>query len=148
MNGPKIYWTLPLGITITQTTVASFVVMVLLCTAAVVLGRNLEKRPGRRQVLVEKGVTMLYDMVGDTMGKHNLYRAVYGGAVFVLGMRVFYRYDGYFPLCHGRPFHHGNVGNHDEPAVLGLLHQAQRRRGLAQGLYRTCGGHDADEFGF
>ena len=72
MNGPKIYWTLPLGITITQTTVASFVVMVLLCTAAVVLGRNLEKRPGRRQVLVEKGVTMLYDMVGDTMGKHGM----------------------------------------------------------------------------
>ena len=83
MNGPKIYWTLPLGITITQTTVASFVVMVLLCTAAVVLGRNLEKRPGRRQVLVEKGVTMLYDMVGDTMGKHNLYWAPYMGALFL-----------------------------------------------------------------
>lgn len=83
MNGPKIYWTLPLGITITQTTVASFVVMVLLCTAAVVLGRNLEKRPDRRQVLVEKGVTMLYDMVGDTMGKHNLYWAPYMGALFL-----------------------------------------------------------------
>ena len=83
MNGPKIYCTLPLGITITQTTVASFVVMVLLCTAAVVLGRNLQKRPGRRQVLVEKGVTMLYDMVGDTMGKHNLYWAPYMGALFL-----------------------------------------------------------------
>ena len=142
MNGPKIYWTLPLGITITQTTVASFVVMVLLCTAAVVLGRNLEKRPGRRQVLVEKGVTMLYDMVGDTMGKHNLYWAPYMGALFLSSV------CGSFPLCPGRPFHHGNVGNHDEPAVLGLLHQAQRHRGLAQGLYRTCGGHDADEFGF
>ena len=55
MNGPKIYFTIPLlgGIDITQTTVSSFVVMVLLCTAAVVLGGNLQKRLGRRQVLVE-----------------------------------------------------------------------------------------------
>ena len=83
MNGPIIYWTLPLGITITQTTVSSFVVMVLLCTAGVLLGRNLQKRPTRRQVLVEKGVTMLYDMVGDTMGEHNRYWAPYMGALFL-----------------------------------------------------------------
>ena len=40
MNGPKIYFTIPLfgGIGITQTTVSSFVVMLLLCIAAVVLG--------------------------------------------------------------------------------------------------------------
>ena len=75
MNGPKIYFTIPLfgGISITQTTVSSFVVMLLLCIAAVVLGKDLKKRPGRRQVLVEKGVTMLYDMVESTMGKHNSY---------------------------------------------------------------------------
>ena len=50
MNGPKIYFTIPLlgVIDITQTTVSSFVVMVLLCTAAVVLGGNLQQRPGRR----------------------------------------------------------------------------------------------------
>ena len=37
MNGPKIYFTIPLfgGIGITQTTVSSFVVMLLLCLAAV-----------------------------------------------------------------------------------------------------------------
>ena len=53
---PKIYFTIPLfgGIGITQTTVSSFVVMLLLCIAAVVLGSNLQKRPSRRQVLVEK----------------------------------------------------------------------------------------------
>ena len=85
MNGPKIYFTIPLfgGISITQTTVSSFVVMLLLCTAAVVLGRNLEKRPGRRQVLVEKGVSMLYDMVESTMGKHNSYWTPYIGALFL-----------------------------------------------------------------
>lgn len=85
MNGPKIYFTIPLlgGIDITQTTISSFVVMVLLCTAAVVLGGNLQKRPGRRQVLVEKGVTMLYDMVESTMGKHNSYWTPYIGALFL-----------------------------------------------------------------
>ena len=85
MNGPKIYFTIPLfgGIGITQTTVSSFVVMLLLCIAAVVLGGNLQKRPGRRQVLVEKGVTMLYDMVESTMGKHNSYWTPYIGALFL-----------------------------------------------------------------
>ena len=84
MNGPKIYFTIPLfgGIGITQTTVSSFVVMLLLCIAAVVLGGNLQKRPSRRQVLVEKGVTMLYDMVESTMGKHNSYWTPYIGALF------------------------------------------------------------------
>ena len=85
MNGPKIYFTIPLfgGIGITQTTVSSFVVMLLLCLAAVVLGSNLQKRPSRRQVLVEKGVTMLYDMVESTMGKHNSYWTPYIGALFL-----------------------------------------------------------------
>ena len=85
MNGPKIYFTIPLfgGIPITQTTVSSFAVMVLLCIAAVVLGSNLQKRPSRRQVLVEKGVTMLYDMVESTMGKHNSYWTPYIGALFL-----------------------------------------------------------------
>lgn len=85
MNGPKIYFTIPLlgGIPITQTAVSSFVVMVLLCTAGIILGRNLQKRPSRRQVLVEKGVSMLYDMVRDTMGAHNLYWTPYIGALFL-----------------------------------------------------------------
>ena len=85
MNGPKIHFTIPLfgGISITQTTVSSFVVMLLLCIAAVVLGKDLKKRPGRRQVLVEKGVTMLYDMVESTMGKHNSYWTPYIGALFL-----------------------------------------------------------------
>ena len=88
MNGPKIYFTIPLfgGIDITQTTVSSFVVMVLLCVAAIVLGRDLQKRPSRRQVLVEKGVTMLYDMVESTMGKHNSYWTPYIGALFLSSM--------------------------------------------------------------
>ena len=85
MNGPKIYFTIPLfgGIPITQTTVSSFTVMLLLCIAGIVLGSNLQKRPSRRQVLVEKGVTMLYGMIEDTMGKHNSYWTPYIGALFL-----------------------------------------------------------------
>ncbi len=85
MNGPKIYFTIPVlgGIPITQTTVSSFLVMVLLCVAGYFLGRKLEKRPGRTQVVVEKLVGMLYNMVEDTMGKHNSYWTPYIGALFL-----------------------------------------------------------------
>ena len=74
MNGPKIYFTIPIlgGIPITQTAASSFAVMLILCIAGIVLGRNLQKRPGRRQVLVEKGVSMLYGMVEDTMASTTL----------------------------------------------------------------------------
>lgn len=85
MNGPIIYFTLPLfgGIPITQTTVSSFLVMIALCVAGILLGRNLQKRPSRRQVLVEKGVSALYGMVEDTMGKHNAHWTPYIGALFL-----------------------------------------------------------------
>ena len=56
---------------ISQTTISSFIVTVILCVAGVLLGRNLKKRPGKAQVLVEKGVMMIHNMVIDTMGHHN-----------------------------------------------------------------------------
>ncbi|MBQ7460174.1 MAG: F0F1 ATP synthase subunit A [Oscillospiraceae bacterium] len=85
MNGPKIYFVIPVlgGIPITQTAVSSFVVMLILCTAGILLGRNLKKRPGRAQVLTEKLVGMLYDLVENTMGKHNSYWTPYIGALFL-----------------------------------------------------------------
>ncbi len=89
VNGPKIWFTIPIGdisIPITDTTISSFIVMIILCTACVLLGRNLTKRPGRLQVLVEKVVTMLYDMVRDIMGEHNLHFAPYIGALFASSM--------------------------------------------------------------
>ena len=85
MNGPMIYFTIPIlgGIPITQTTVSSFLVMVILCVTGGILGRHLQKRPSGRQVLTEKLITTLYDMVGDTMGRHNLYWAPYIGTLFL-----------------------------------------------------------------
>ena len=103
MNGPKIYFTIPLfgGIGITQTTVSSFVVMLLLCIAAVVLGSNLQKRPSRRQVLVEKGVTMLCDMVESTMGNTTVIGHLHRRAVPQFHLRFVHRHDGHLPLVDG-----------------------------------------------
>jgi F-type H+-transporting ATPase subunit a len=70
-------------ISITQTVLASFAVMITLCILSWRLGKNLQKRPGRRQVLVEKGVSMIYNLVSDTMGSHNMRFAPYIGALFL-----------------------------------------------------------------
>ena len=72
-----------LGNFITQTTVSLFVVTILLMILATVATRKLTKRPGRFQVIVEKLVNMLYGLVEDTMGKHNLKFAPYIGTLFL-----------------------------------------------------------------
>lgn len=85
VTGPKILFYIPIlgGIPITQTVVSSWVVMIIVMLAAWFLTRNITKRPGRTQVIVEKLVTMLYDMVEQTMGKHNLKFAPYIGTLFI-----------------------------------------------------------------
>ena len=73
VTGAYIYYTIPIfgGIPITQTTLSLFLVTVLLCTAFIVLGKNLKKRPDGKQVLLEKGVMMLRNLVVSAMGEHN-----------------------------------------------------------------------------
>ncbi|MBQ7857612.1 MAG: F0F1 ATP synthase subunit A [Oscillospiraceae bacterium] len=85
VTGPYIYYTIPIfgGIPITQTTVSLLVVTILLCTAFILLGRNLKKRPDGKQVLVEKGVSMLYNMVVGTMGEHNAHFVPLIGTIFL-----------------------------------------------------------------
>ena len=70
-------------INISQTTISSFIVTVILCLAGVLLGRNLQKRPGKIQVLVEKGVMMIHNMVIDTMGPHNASWTPFIGTIFL-----------------------------------------------------------------
>ena len=70
-------------IAITQTIVSLIVVTVLLAVAGVLLGRNLQKRPGKLQVLTEKGVTMLTNLVVGTMGEHNIGWVPYIGTIFL-----------------------------------------------------------------
>ena len=73
VTGPFIYFTIPIfgGIPITQTTVSSLVVTILLCALSIYLGKGLKKRPDGKQVMVEKGIMMIHNMVVDTMGAHN-----------------------------------------------------------------------------
>ena len=85
VNGPFIYFEIPIlgGIRITQTTVSSLIVTILLCWAFIYFGRNLKKRPDGKQVLVEKGVMMLRNMVVGTMGAHNVHWTPFIGTIFL-----------------------------------------------------------------
>ena len=85
VTGAFIYFTIPIfgGIPVTQTMVSSFVVTAILIFAFLKLGKNLKKRPDGRQVLVEKGVQMIYDLTTSSMGEHNAHWAPFMGAIFL-----------------------------------------------------------------
>ncbi len=99
VNGPKVYvraeWLYKkfegtiadifgnFGNIVTQTTISLLAVTIFLLILAFAVTRKITKRPGKIQVLVEKAVTMLYNLVEDTMGKHNLKFAPYIGTLFL-----------------------------------------------------------------
>lgn len=85
VTGAFIYFTIPIfgGINITQTTVSSLIVTALLCWAFVHFGKNLKKRPDGKQVLIEKGVMMLRNMVVESMGEHNAHWTPFIAAIFL-----------------------------------------------------------------
>ena len=85
VTGAFVYFTIPIfgGIPISQTTVSFFIVTVFLCTACILLGKRLKKRPDGLQVLVEKGVMMVQKMVVETMGPHNIRWTPFIGTIFL-----------------------------------------------------------------
>ena len=85
VTGAFIYFEIPIfgGIPVTQTMVSFFLVTVLLCVASICLGKGLKKRPDGKQVLVEKGVMMLHNMVVETMGEHNAHWMPFIGTIFL-----------------------------------------------------------------
>lgn len=85
VDGAFVYFTIPIfgGIPITQTAVSSWVVTILLITACIKLGKNLQKRPTGVQVLVEKGVSLIYDLTASAMGAHNIGWAPLMGTIFL-----------------------------------------------------------------
>ena len=85
VTGPFVYFEIPIlgGIPISQTTVSSLLITVLLCWLCVYLGKGLKKRPDGKQVLVEKGVMMMHGMVIDTMGAHNAHWTPFIITIFV-----------------------------------------------------------------
>ena len=87
VSGPKILFSIDLPfmtINISETTLSLLVVTLGLIIAAFVLTRKISKRPTRSQVIVEKLIDMLYNVVSDTMGKHNLKFAPYIGTLFLI----------------------------------------------------------------
>ena len=85
VDGAFVYFTIPIfgGIPITQTAVSSFIVTALLIFACIRLGKNLQKRPTGAQVLVEKGVSMIYNLTVSAMGEHNAHWAPFMGTLFI-----------------------------------------------------------------
>ena len=85
VDGAFIYFTIPIfgGINITQTTVSHLIVTIFLCTLSVMLGKRLKKRPDGLQVMVEKGVMMLQNMVAESMGAHNVHWTPFIGTIFL-----------------------------------------------------------------
>ena len=102
VSGAKIFFRITVfgfEINVTQTFISLLAVTVLVSVLALILCRSLSKRkPGGAQIIIEKLVSMLYGMVEDTMGKHNLKYAPYIGTLFVssiigtlLGMTQIFR---------------------------------------------------------
>ncbi len=85
VTGAYVYFVIPIlgGIPISQTTVSSFLVTILLCVAFILLGKKVEKRPGKVQVLVEKAVTMITDLTSSAMGAHNVNWTPFMGCLFL-----------------------------------------------------------------
>ena len=73
-------------IAVTETILSLIVVSAIMILAGALLGRNLQKRPGKLQVLTEKGVSMLINLVAGTMGQHNIGWVPYIGTIFVSSM--------------------------------------------------------------
>ena len=85
VTGPFVYFVIPIfgGIPVSQTTVSSLLLTIALCWVCISLGKGLKKRPDGKQVLVEKGVMMMHNMVIDTMGAHNAHWSPFIIVLFV-----------------------------------------------------------------
>ena len=85
VTGAFIYFTIPIfgGIPVTQTMVSFLLVTIILCLASIFLGKDLKVRPDGKQVMVEKGVMMLHNMVVETMGEHNAHWMPFVGTIFL-----------------------------------------------------------------
>lgn len=89
VNGPKVIFKIPVagGIPVTETIVNMWAVMVVIVALCIWLSRGLKIRPtSKKQIVAEKLVTMLYNLVENTMGKRNLQFAPYIGTLFTISI--------------------------------------------------------------
>ena len=92
VTGAFIYFTIPIfgGIPVTQTLVSYAFVTLILCVACIKLGKNLKTHPDGIQVLVEKGVDMIYGLTTSAMGEHNAHWAPFMGTIFLCSITSSY----------------------------------------------------------
>ena len=92
VTGAFIYFTIPIfgGIPVTQTLVSYAFVTLILCIACIKLGKNLKTHPDGIQVLVEKGVDMIYGLTTSAMGEHNAHWAPFMGTIFLCSITSSY----------------------------------------------------------
>lgn len=89
MNGPKVIFKIPLfgGIKVTESIVNMWIIMAVLVIVSIWLTRGLKVRnPSRKQLVVEKLVTMLNNIVKDNMGGGYSTFAPYIGTLFALSI--------------------------------------------------------------
>ncbi len=89
VNGPKILFEIPIlgGIPITETVVNGWIVVAVISVVCFILGHSLSVRnPSKKQILAEKAVLMLQNLIKSTMGEHNMFFLPYIGALFSYSM--------------------------------------------------------------
>ena len=89
MTGPEIIFKIPVfgGISITETIVNMWIVMVVVTAVCIWLGHKPKIIPEtKKQIAAEKIVEMLYSLVKNTMGEKCLKFAPYIGTLFVMSM--------------------------------------------------------------
>ncbi len=87
VHGPKIMFEIPVlgGIKVSETIVNMWIIMAVITLACFFLGRNLKVRnPSKRQLVAEKAVLMITNMVTGVMGKRNAHWAPYIGTLLLL----------------------------------------------------------------
>ncbi len=85
VKGPEVLFEIPVlgGIPISETVFNGWIVVAVISLACFFLGRNLSVRnPSKRQIVAEKLVLMLSNLVENTMGKNNMFFLPYIGALF------------------------------------------------------------------
>lgn len=86
VSGPKVVFEF-FGIRITETITNGWIIICLITALCIWLTRGLKVRnPSKKQIVAEKLVSMLYNLVEDVMGKKYLSFAPYIGALFTFSI--------------------------------------------------------------
>lgn len=88
VRGPKVMFTIPIfgGIRVSETVTNMWIIMAVLVGLSIWLTHDLKKIPKGKQVLLEKGIGMLYGMIENNMGKGYMSFTPYIGTLFLLSI--------------------------------------------------------------